>query len=104
LKKQKPTMKVFWTDRAEFEFKQTLAYWTIHNMSATYSNKILQETKILEKSLIESPYFLATYIEKIEAYRRVFFKGKFSVFYEVDEAEEIIRILRFRSSSQEPLY
>ncbi|WP_314205875.1 type II toxin-antitoxin system RelE/ParE family toxin [Capnocytophaga bilenii] len=97
-------MKVFWTDRAEFEFKQTLAYWTIHNMSATYSNKILQETKILQKSLIESPYFLATYIEKIEAYRRVFFKGKFSVFYEVNEAEGIIRILRFRSSSQEPLY
>ena len=73
-------MKVFWTDRAEFEFKQTLAYWTIHNMSATYSNKILQETKILEKSLIESPYFLATYIEKIEAYRRVFLKESFRCF------------------------
>ena len=97
-------MRVFWADTATYELEQILSYWTIHNMSATYSNKILQETKILEKSLIESPYFLATYIEKIEAYRRVFFKGKFSVFYEVNEAEGIIRILRFRSSSQEPLY
>ena len=97
-------MKVFWTNRAELEFNQTLIYWTIHNMSYSYSNKILKETKLLEKELQESPYFLATYIEKMQAYRRAFFKGKFSVYYEVDEEKEMIYILRFRSNSQEPLY
>ncbi len=97
-------MKVFWSNRAELEFNQTLVYWVINNASDAYSNKILNETKVLEKELQESPYFLATYVEKMQAYRRVFFKGKFSVYYEVDEAQEIIYILRFRSNSQEPLY
>ena len=104
LQKQKLIMKVFWTDRAELELNQTLVYWTIHNMSDSYSNKILNETKQLEKELRESPYFLATYIEKMQSYRKVFFKGKFSVYYEVDEAKQMIYILRFRSNSQEPLY
>ena len=102
--KQEHIMKVFWTEEAKIEFKQTLMYWTIHNMSDSYSNKILKETKLLEKELQESPYFLATYIEKMQAYRRAFFKGKFSVYYEVDEEKEMIYILRFRSNSQEPLY
>ena len=42
-------MKVFWTEEAKFELKQTLMYWTVHNMSDTYSKKIEVETLKITK-------------------------------------------------------
>ena len=44
-------MKVFWTEEAKIELKQTLMYWTIHNMSDSYSKKIDVETaKLIEEN------------------------------------------------------
>lgn len=38
-------MKVIWSNRAEFEFKETLKYWVILNKSAIYYEKIYNETE-----------------------------------------------------------
>ena len=101
--KQEHIMKVFWTEEAKIEFKQTLMYWTIHNMSDSYSKKIDAETFKLVKEITTSPYFLANYVETIDAYKRVFFKSRFILYYQVDEKNDTIYILHFRSSSQKPL-
>lgn len=101
--KQEHIMKVFWTEEAKIEFKQTLMYWTIHNMSDSYSKKIDAETFKLVKEITTSPYFLANYVEPIDAYKRVFFKSRFILYYQVDEENDTIYILHFRSSSQKPL-
>ena len=76
-------MKIFWTEEAKIELKQTLMYWTIHNMSDSYSKKIDVET--------------------VEAYKRVFFKSRFVLYYQVDEENKTIYIIHFRSCSQKPL-
>ena len=101
--KQEHIMKVFWTEEAKIEFKQTLMYWTIHNMSDSYSKKIDVVTLKLVKEITTSPYFLANYVEPIDAYKRVFFKSRFILYYQVDEENDTIYILHFRSSSQKPL-
>ena len=89
-------MKVFWTEEAKIELKQTLMYWTIHNMSDSYSKKIDVETTKLIEEIIVSPYFLANYVETVEAYKRV-------LYYQVDEENKTIYIIHFRSCSQKPL-
>ena len=66
LMKQEHIMKVFWTEEAKIEFKQTLMYWTIHNMSDSYSKKIDAETLKLVKGIATTPYFLANYVETIQ--------------------------------------
>jgi len=96
-------MKVFWTEGAKFELKQTLMYWTVHNMSDTYSKKIEEETLKITKEIVTSPYFLANYVNSINAYKRVFFKSRFILYYQVDEENGTIYILHFRSSYQKPL-
>ena len=101
--KQEHIMKVFWTEEAKIEFKQTLMYWTIHNMSDSYSKKIDVEMLKLVKEITASPYFLANYVETVEAYKRVFFKSRFVLYYQVDEENKTIDIIHFRSSSQKPL-
>ena len=93
-------MKVFWTEEAKIELKQTLMYWTIHNMSDSYSKKIDVETTKLIEEITVSPYFLANYVE---AYKRVFFKSRFVLYYQVDEENKTIYIIHFRSCSQKPL-
>ena len=88
-------MKVFWTEEAKIELKQTLMYWTIHNMSDSYSKKIDVETTKLIEEITVSPYFLANYV--------VFFKSRFVLYYQVDEENKTIYIIHFRSCSQKPL-
>lgn len=96
-------MKVFWPEEAKIELKQTLMYWTIHNMSDSYSKKIDVETTKLIEEITVSPYFLANYVETVEAYKRVFFKSRFVLYYQVDEENKTIYVIHFRSCSQKPL-
>nr|WP_232212892.1 type II toxin-antitoxin system RelE/ParE family toxin [Capnocytophaga sp. oral taxon 326] len=53
----------------------------------------------LEEEISLSPYFLAQYI----LYKRNFLNGKFVMYYQVLEEENLIRIIYFRSNKQKPL-
>lgn len=69
-------MKVFWTEEAKIELKQTLMYWTIHNMSDSYSKKIDVETTKLIEEITVSPYFLASKIRKLTYITKTFLPQK----------------------------
>ena len=96
-------MVLIWMPNAEEDYLDVLAYWYKHNGSFSYSDKIDKEIKQLEKELSENPYSLAKYYEKENLYRRTILKGRFFIYYEVLEQEEVVYILHFRSSKQKPM-
>ena len=86
------TLQIRWTKTAANNIRKTLAYWHEHNDSFAYSEKILDETEKAEKAILDNPY------------RRYFFKGKFVLYYRIDELANIIWITNFRSAKQKPLF
>ena len=96
-------MVVKWLIEAESKYYETLDYWEEHNGSFEYSLKIMQAVKTLELELAETPYFLAKYSNKLKLYRRHFLKGKFVIYYDVLEEQNVVIIQFFRSSKQKPL-
>ncbi|MDR2206837.1 MAG: type II toxin-antitoxin system RelE/ParE family toxin [Flavobacteriaceae bacterium] len=94
-------MKIEWSKDADISYNETIVYWAEHNFSNAYSEKIISETRKIEKSISENPYFLTRYHENIGLYQRIFFKGKFSLYYRI--ANNIVRIIHFRSNRQRPL-
>ena len=86
-------MKTKWTINAKLALFNTLDYWTERNDSETYSNKIQ-----------ENPYQKNYYSEKINLYLKIFFKGKFALYYRIIEEETTIWIIDFRSTKQKPLF
>ena len=89
-------MQIKWTEEASDSIEQTLDYWYRNNGSFTYSEKILKE-------ILSNPYS-KQYSDILDVYRKSFFKGKFSLYYKIDEAEQIIWITDFRSNKQRPLF
>ena len=95
-------MRVRWSGKAKTELENTLDFWSENNKSDSYSEKIAIETEKVQKEIEEDPYFLAKYIEKDNVYQRIFFKGRFLLYYEI-KGDSVI-ILRFRSTKQKPLF
>ena len=95
-------MKVVWSDNAKASYFRTLGYWIKHNGSRTYSDKITEAVNLLLYELEQKPYFLAKYSESLNLYRRIIMRGRFVVFYSIDELNGII-ITHFRSARQIPL-
>ena len=96
-------MQIRWTEEASDSIEQTLDYWCRNNGTFTYSEKILNETEKIEKEILSNPYS-KQYSDILDLYRKIFSKGKFSIYYKIDEAEEIIWIIDFRSNKQRPLF
>ena len=96
-------MQIRWTEEASDSIEQTLDYWYRNNGTFTYSEKILNETEKVQKEILSNPYS-KQYSDILDVYRKSFFKGKFSLYYKIDEAEQIIWITDFRSNKQRPLF
>ena len=58
-------MEIRWTEEAIKHLENTLDFWSKHNYSDDYSNKIIRELKQVELAIAENPYFLARFIESI---------------------------------------
>jgi plasmid stabilization system protein ParE len=94
--------KIIWTAKAEENYFYTLKYWIEHNKSTAYSEKIIDETENVELSILENPYFLSRYHRSLNLYQKLFFKQKFSIFYEINESDKKIVIKHFRNNKQKP--
>jgi hypothetical protein len=94
-------MEVIWTNEADISYNENLEYWANRNQSNLYSKRIILETKKIESSIANNPYFLARYHENIGLYQRTFFKGKYSLYYKIEKNS--ITIIHFRSNKQKPL-
>lgn len=92
--------KIIWTEEAVFMLQKTLEYWNNRNKTFIYSNKIISEVEAIEIKILENPYFLAKFNGNVNLYQRIFFKGKFSLFYDIKE--DSIVIIHFRSNQQKP--
>ena len=57
----------------------------------------------VQKEILSNPYS-KQYSDILDVYRKSFFKGKFSLYYKIDEAKQIIWITDFRSNKQRPLF
>ena len=84
-------MRVRWSGKAKTELENTLDFWSENNKSDSYSEKIAIETEKVQKE-----------IEEDNVYQRIFFKGRFLLYYEI-KGDSVI-ILRFRSTKQNPLF
>lgn len=66
--------------------------------------RFLTRRKKAEKAILDNPYRKQEYSELLNLYRRYFFKGKFVLYYRIDELANIIWITNFRSAKQKPLF
>ncbi len=90
-----------WTTKANLAYLQTLVYWREHNKSNSYSLKIQRKVAKLVKDLEKNPFFLSRYWQNKDVYQRIFFKGKFSIFFQITN-ETTVNIIHFQSNSQKP--
>ncbi len=95
--------EIIWTQQAKSSYFNTLKYWNNRNKSTLYSQKIIREVENLEFAIIKKPFFLSKYHKELNLYQRLFFKQKFSLFYELNEKEKTIIVKHFRSNQQKPL-
>ncbi len=96
-------MEIRWAPKALEMYDQTLDYWNKRNKSSRYSQKIMQEVMLAETELLDNPYFLTDFFENIKLYRKRLFNGKFYLFFEIIDEEDILYIQYFRSAYQKPL-
>lgn len=96
-------MEIKWTNEAIESLRDNLNYWTNRNFSPNYSNKIIDEVEAVEKEIKENPYFLTSFIEEVKLYKRVILKGKFALYYDIIDEEELVIIKFFRSTKQKTL-
>ena len=88
-------MKVKWAHKAKIDYVDTLSYWKDRNGSTLYPQKIDTAVLKLEKEIAANPYFLAKYNHKLNLYRRSFMRGRYYLYYSIDEFESIITIVHF---------
>ncbi|MFJ1491644.1 type II toxin-antitoxin system RelE/ParE family toxin [Capnocytophaga canis] len=97
-------MFVNWSFEAAENLEKTIQYWDNRTQSTEYSDKILDAIEELEAEISENPYFLAKFRKKVKLYQKIFFKGKFSIFYDIIEEENTITIKHFKSNRQKTIY
>lgn len=96
-------MEVKWAIDAKNDYHNALDYWYEHNGSFTYSAKIIQAVEALEYDLANNPYFVGRYSKSLNLYCRTILKGRFLIYFDVNEEEKSIEIVYFRSSKQESI-
>ena len=96
-------MEVKWAIDAKNGYHNALDYWYEHNGSFTYSAKIIQAVEALEYDLANNPYFVGRYSKSLNLYCRTILKGRFLIYFDVNEKEKNIEIVYFRSSKQESI-
>lgn len=96
-------MEVKWAIEAKTDYHDTLDYWEEHNGSFTYSAKIIEAVEALEHDLVNNPYFVGRYSKSLNLYCRTILKGRFLIYFDVNEKEKSIEIVYFRSSKQESI-
>lgn len=90
--------KVSWSIKASKGLNEVYDYWTLHNKSNVYSEKILDETFRMI-NLIRSQSYIGEE-SKIKKIRRVLILDNFSLFYKILNDE--IKILAFFDNRQDP--
>lgn len=95
--------KIVWTQQAENSYLSNLEYWINHNKSTVYSEEIMYRVESVLKKLSTNPTSLVRYNKDLNLYQKVFFKNKFSLFYEINLEDKLITIKHFRNNRQEPL-
>ena len=90
--------KVSWSIKASKELNEVYDYWTLHNKSNVYSEKILDETFRMI-NLVRSQSYIGEE-SKIKKIRRVLILENFSLFYKLLNDE--IKILAFFDNRQDP--
>ncbi|WP_454997762.1 type II toxin-antitoxin system RelE/ParE family toxin [Capnocytophaga granulosa] len=96
-------MEVKWAIDAKNDYHNALDYWYEHNGSFTYSAKIIQAVEALEYDLANNPYFVERYSKSLNLYCRTILKGRFLIYFDVNEKGKSIEIVYFRSSKQESI-
>ena len=65
--------------------------------------KLLMRQKKTEVFLKENPMLLSKFVEEVKLYKILIMKGKFALYYDFIEEENLIVIKFFRSTKQKPL-
>ena len=65
--------------------------------------KIIQAVEALEYDLANNPYFVGRYSKSLNLYCRTILKGRFLIYFDVNEKGKSIEIVYFRSSKQESI-
>ncbi|MDO4230275.1 MAG: type II toxin-antitoxin system RelE/ParE family toxin [Capnocytophaga sp.] len=94
---------VRWSYSAELQYTNVLTFWIKHNLSNTYSQKIVTAVEEAEDILTENPYIFE---EKEDykngvlfKYRKLIILNNFSLIYIIRESVEIVA---FWDNRQDP--
>lgn len=92
--------QIIWSEVAKNALQNTLIYWYHRNKSDSYPRKISKDILEKENLLLLNPF--AGEETTYKGIRRVLILRNFSLFYQVDESQEIIKIITFRDNRKKP--
>lgn len=97
-------MEIRWTSNAESSYYDSIDYWEKETGSFEYPLKIIQAVELLEKELSkEEVVFYGRYSKELDLYVRNILNGRFQIYFSVNEENQLIEIIHFRSSKQKPI-
>ena len=96
-------MVIRWSFEAKKDYHNSLDYWEEHNGSFEYSSKIIKAVEELELELSNKPLYLGRYSRELQMYVRDILKGRFLIYFTVNEAEDLIEIHYFRGVKQQSI-
>ncbi|MDO4729073.1 MAG: type II toxin-antitoxin system RelE/ParE family toxin [Bacteroidota bacterium] len=96
-------MEIKWAIEAQKDYHKSIEYWEEHNGTFDYSLKIIQAVEKLEAELSQSPIYFGRYSKKLKLYVRPILKGRFLVYFDIDETKNVIEIVYFKTPNQKHL-
>ena len=90
--------KIIWSERAKREFDHTYEFWTNHNKSHSYSEKLLDETLRKIRLIAENPKIGS--LSKKKKLRRVLVLENYSISYSLSSGS--IKIHSFFDNRRDP--
>lgn len=88
--------KISWTERASYEFQNTLNYWNERNATFDYSNKIRNAVKEAEENLMQFPFLGRLLVNRrAKNVRRLIILRNYSLYYKLDDDNNITVLFFF---------
>lgn len=97
-------MEIEWAFSAKLSYYKSIDYWEKETGSFEYPLKIIQAVELLEKELSqEEVIYFGRYSRELDLYVRNILKGRFQIYFSVNEEKKKIEITHFKGAKQDTI-
>ena len=92
--------QIIWSNLAKTSLQNILIYWFNRNKSDSYPVKISKDIILKENLLLQNPF--AGEETTYPGIRRILVLRNFSIYYQINQTEKLIKIVSFRDNRKKP--